>query len=66
MYLTVCSYHVRYLFQSESTLYSRLSVKETLAQNRSEIGNLSDCNGIRTNNHLVRKRTLNHLTKLAK
>ena len=27
---------------------------------------LSDCNGIRTNNHLVRKRTLNHLAKLAK
>ena len=26
---------------------------------------LSDCNGIRTHNHLVRKRTLNHLAKLA-
>ena len=25
---------------------------------------LSDCNGIRTHNHLVRKRTLNHLGKL--
>ena len=25
---------------------------------------LSDCNGIRTQNHLVRKRTLNHLAKL--
>ena len=24
----------------------------------------SDCNGIRTHNHLVRKRTLNHLAKL--
>ena len=23
----------------------------------------SDCNGTRTHNHLVRKRTLNHLTK---
>ena len=27
---------------------------------------LSDCNGTRTHNHLVRKRTLNHLAKLAK
>ena len=27
---------------------------------------LSDCNRTRTHNHLVRKRTLNHLAKLAK
>ena len=27
---------------------------------------LYDCNGSRTHNHLVRKRTLNHLAKLAK
>ena len=27
---------------------------------------LIDCNGIRTHNHLFRKRTLNHLAKLAK
>ena len=27
---------------------------------------LSDSNGIRTHNHLVRKQTLNHLVKLAK
>ena len=27
---------------------------------------LSDCNEIRTRNYLVRKRTLNHLVKLAK
>ena len=26
----------------------------------------SDCNGTRTHNHLLRKRTLNHLAKLAK
>ena len=25
---------------------------------------LSDCNGTRTHNHLIRKRTLNHLAKL--
>ena len=27
--------------------------------------NLSDCNGIRTHNHLVRKQTVNHLAKLS-
>ena len=27
---------------------------------------LSDCNGTRTHNHLIRKRTLNYLAKLAK
>ena len=33
MHLTVCSYHVTYAFQSESTLYSCLNVKELLARN---------------------------------
>ena len=64
--LTVCSYHVTYAFQSESTLYSCLNVKELLARNRREIGSLSDCSGTQTHNHLIRKRTLNHLAKLAK
>ena len=36
-YLTVCSYHVTYAFQSESTLYSCLNVKELLARSRREI-----------------------------
>ena len=31
-----------------------------------EAANLGDCNWIRTHNHLVHKRTLNHLAKLAK
>ena len=31
------------------------------ARNRSNIWSLSDCNGTRTHNHLVRKRTLNQL-----
>ena len=35
--MTVCSYHVTYGFQSESTLYSCLNVKELLARNRREI-----------------------------
>ena len=61
----VCSYHVTYAFQSESTLYSCLDVKELLARSRREIFSLSDCNWTRTHNHLVHKRTLNHLAKLA-
>ena len=52
-----CSDHVTYAFHSESTLYSCLSVKERLAQTRRNIWNLSDCNGTRTHNHLVRKQT---------
>ena len=42
-YLTVCSCHVTYAFESESTLYSCLNVKELQA---------------RSHNHLVHKRTL--------
>ena len=64
--LTVCSCHVTYAFQSESTLYSCLNVKELLAQSRCKIWSLTDCNWTGTHNHLVRKQTLNHLTKLAK
>ena len=41
-----------------------LNVKEPLARSRRHIWSLSDCNGIWTHNHLVRKRTLNHLAKL--
>ena len=56
------SCHVR--FQSESTLYSCLNDKELLDGNRRNILSLSDCNGIGTHNHLVRKETLNDLVKL--
>ena len=35
--MTVCSCHVTYAFQSESTLYSSLTVKELLARNSREI-----------------------------
>ena len=63
--MTVCSFHVMYAFQSESTIYSCLNVKELLAPSRREIWRLSDCNWTRTQNHLVRKQTLNHLAKLA-
>ena len=51
--LTVCSCHVTYAFQSESTLYSCLNVKELLAQSRHEIWRISDCNWTQTHGHLV-------------
>ena len=38
-------------------------VKERLAQNRHDIWSLSDSKGTWIHNHLVRKRTLNHLAK---
>ena len=55
-----------YAFQSKSALYSCLNVKELLARNRRNIWSLSDCNRTLTHKHLVCKRTLKHLTKLAK
>ena len=58
-------YVLMYAFQSESTLYSCLNVKELLARSRREIWILSNCNWTRTHHHLVHKRTLNHLAKLA-
>ena len=66
VHLIVCSYHVTYAFQSESTLYSCRNVKEFLPWKRRDIWSLIDCNGTRTHSHLVHKRTLNHLAKLAK
>ena len=54
MHLTVCFYHVTYEFESQSTLYSCLNVKELLARSKRHIWRLSDCNGTRTHNHLVR------------
>ena len=66
VHLTVCFYHVTYEFESESRLYSSLNVKELLARSRCHIWRLSDCDGTRTHNHLVRKRTINHLAKLVK
>ena len=56
-----------YAFQSESTVYSCLNVKELLGWKRCDVWSFSDCNGSRTqNHHLFPKRTLNHLAKLAK
>ena len=39
--LIVCSCHVTYAFQSESTFYNCLNVKELLARNRHEIWSLN-------------------------
>ena len=39
----LCSYHVTYVFQSESTLYSCLNVKELVAWNKRDIWSSSDC-----------------------
>ena len=47
------------------TLYL-LVVKELLARNTRNIQSLSDCNGSRTHNKLVRRRTLSHLAKRTK
>ena len=44
---------------------SNLNVKELLARKSIDIWGLSDSNRIRTHNHLVLKRTFNHLAKLA-
>ena len=63
--ITLCSYHVTYLFQSESTLHTCLIVNELFAGNRRNTWSLSDSNEIRTHSHLVRKRTPDHLAKPA-
>ena len=43
-----------------------MNIKELFVQNRHDMWSLSDCNGTRTPNQLFRKRTPNHLGKLAK
>ena len=43
-----------------------LNVNELLARSRPHIWSLNDSNVIRDHNHLIRKRTLIHLAKLAK
>ena len=65
-YLNIRFYHIMYGFKSECTLYSCLNVKESWAWYRLDIWSLNDCNGTGTLNRLVCKRTLKHLSKLAK
>ena len=66
MHLTVCSPYFTYAFQSDSPLYSYLSVKGFHARSRRESWSLSDWTWTRTQNDLVRTRTLNHSVELAK
>ena len=58
-YMTLCSYHVKYAFQSESTLYSCLNVKEFLARNARNSLLESSRNSLLTTQ-------LNHLPSLVK
>ena len=62
--LTVCSCHVTYPFQDESTLYNCMNVKELLARSRRKIWSLSGCKWTRTQNHLVLKWTLNQFGQM--
>ena len=52
-------------FQSESRFDSCVNVIEFIAHDRGHVCSLGDSTRIWTHNHLVRKRTLNHLAKLA-
>ena len=63
MHLTVCCFHVRYVFQSQPTLYICLNFKELLTEHRGDIWSLRDCNGTGTLNEFVCKQTLIHLAK---
>ena len=54
-----------YAFQSESTLYNWLKVKELFAWNRRDVWGLSDCNVCRTHTHLIRKWALKPFSQSA-
>ena len=47
IWLYATYYHVTYAFQSESTFYIYLNVKELISQNRCDVWSLSNSNGIR-------------------
>ena len=61
LYCMFLSFHVRVLEWIHT--YSCLNVKELLAWNWHKIWLLNDCNWTRTQNQLIRKRTLDHLAK---
>ena len=63
LYISIMSC-TRFRVNPHSILYNCLNVKELLAQNRHGIWSLSGCNRTQIYNHLVCKRTLNHLAKL--
>ena len=53
VHLTVCSYNVIYVFQSQSTLYSCLNIKKHLVWNRCDIwnSNASCCSNLNSRYH---------------
>ena len=51
--MTLYYHYVTYAFQSESTLYSYLNVKELFAPNMRDIRSLSENNSIWTHNHIT-------------
>ena len=51
-------------FRVDRNFITCLNVKEIVVRSRRHIWSLSDSKVIRAHNHLVRKRTLNHLAKL--
>ena len=64
---TCFSLHVISISRTSFTvnlLCSCLNAKESLARNRCDIWSLSEINGIRTHNYVVRKQTLNQIAKL--
>ena len=63
--LIVCYYHVTYVFQGETALCTCLNIKQLFARNRRDIWTLSDNCRIQIHNHLVRKRAVSPLVKLA-
>ena len=54
------------MFQSKSTLYSCLNIKEVISRSRHQIWRSNDCNCTRTQKHLILNRTLDHFADLAK
>ena len=66
VHLAVCFIMARPSFRVYLHSMVSLIVKELLARSSRHIWSLRDSSGIRTHNHLVRERTLNHLAKLAK
>ena len=56
--MTVCFYHVIYVLEVNPHSVIAL-ISMSLTRNRNAIWNLSDSNGMRTQNHLARKQTLN-------
>ena len=65
--MTVLARHMKsWLYVLVMSRTRCLNVSKLFARSRRKVWSLSNCNQTRTQNHLVRKRTLNHLAKLAK